>query len=71
MTMDLDFSINMPITKEDILRHVSEEDIFCHYIGIPAIPKSLIRSVLREDRHPTCSFFRGKTGINCFVLIAG
>jgi len=80
--MDLDFSIKLPVTKEDILRHVSEEDIFCHYIGLPNIPRSLICSVLREDKHPTCGFFRGKSGIlymkdfatndclNCFALVS-
>lgn len=77
MTFDFDFQLN--ITADDILSSVSEEAIFCHYMGISSIEKKLYRSVIREDNHPTCSFFRKSklylkdfaTGdcLNCFSLV--
>ena len=32
-----------------------------HYLGIP-VKKGLFRSPLRDDKHSTCSFFRGNSG---------
>lgn len=79
--MELDFTFDLPVTKEDILNHASEEDIFCYYMGLHVIPNSLVLSPIREDKHPTCSFFKGRTGVlylkdfatgdclNCFSLV--
>ena len=49
------------ITKELILRHVSEETLMEHYLGLP-VKKGMYRSPLREDKEPTCSFDRDKYG---------
>lgn len=48
------------ITKDEILKHVSEESIFEHY-GV-AIKRGLFCSKLRKDANPTCGFFRNKKG---------
>ena len=48
------------VTKEFILSKISEEEIFEHY-GIK-VQKSLFCSKLRNDRHPTVSFYRNKKG---------
>jgi hypothetical protein len=50
------------ITKELILKKVSEENIMEFYLGVP-VKKGLFRSPLRSDRTPTVSFYRSaKTG---------
>ena len=76
-----EFSFGDNITKEFILANISEEEIFCYYLGITSITKKLIRSRLREDRNPTCGFYRNSKGdlyihdfatgefYNCFSLV--
>ena len=32
-----------------------------HYLGVP-IKKGLFKSPLRQDNHPTCAFYKSKTG---------
>lgn len=50
------------ITRELILSRVSEETLMEHYAGVPC-KKGLFRSPLRNDKNPTCVFFRHpKTG---------
>lgn len=44
-----------------ILGKVSEEQLMEHYLGIP-VKKGLFRSPLRQDRNPTCAFYRNKKG---------
>lgn len=46
------------LTKEEILKSVSEESIFEHY-GVP-IKKGLFCSKLRQDHKPTVGFYRNK-----------
>lgn len=46
------------LTKEEILKAVSEESIFEHY-GVP-IKKGLFCSKLRQDHKPTVGFYRNK-----------
>ena len=48
------------LSKELILRRVSEEEIFSFY-GVP-IQKGLFCSKIRVDKNPTCSIYRNKTG---------
>ena len=48
------------VTQELILSKISEEEVFEHY-GI-AVKKGLFCSHLRQDKRPTVSFFRSKTG---------
>lgn len=54
--------IEMEITVEDILSSITEEDIFCRYMNILQVKKGLYCSPIRDDKNPTCSFFRSKTG---------
>lgn len=58
ITYDLTSTINL--TKEYILSKVSEEEIFEHY-GIK-VQKGLFCSKLRQDKRPTVSFYRNKSG---------
>lgn len=52
--LTIDFS--KALTKELILSHVSEEEIFARY-GV-RVDSGVFRSPLRGDRHPTCNFYR-------------
>lgn len=56
-----DFTIEPKITKEFLLSKNSEETYMSYYLGIP-VKKGLFRSPLRDDKHSTCSFFRGNSG---------
>lgn len=49
------------VTKELILKKVSEEQLMEHYLGIP-VKRGLFVSPLRQDKHPTCAFYRNKKG---------
>lgn len=60
-----DFSTNIKITKEYLLQQNSEENYMSYYLGVP-ITKKTFKSPLRDDKHNTCSFFRGKSGILYF-----
>ena len=74
------FNENANITKEFILKNLSEEEIFCYYLGIDRVSKKLICSRLRSDKNPTCGFYRNSKGdlylhdfatgefYNCFSL---
>ena len=55
----MDFSFEPEITKELLLEHNNEETYMAYYLGIP-IKKGLFISPLREDHHPTCSFYKGR-----------
>ena len=55
------FTIEPKITKEFLLSKNSEETYMSYYLGVP-IKKGLFRSPLRDDKHSTCSFFRGNSG---------
>ena len=55
------FTIEPKITKEFLLSKNSEETYMSYYLGVP-IKKGLFRSPLRNDKHSTCSFFRGQSG---------
>ena len=48
------------ITKELILSRIPEERILTHYLGLP-VKKGLFVSPLRQDKRPTCAFYRSKT----------
>ena len=49
------------VTKEMILNKVSQEQLMEHYLGIP-VKKGLFKSPLRNDKNPTCAFYRNKNG---------
>ena len=58
----LDFEIAPKITKDLLLSKFSEETIFCHYLGINSISKKLVRNTTRNDKNPTCGFYRNGNG---------
>ena len=58
----LDFKIAPKITKDLLLSKFSEETIFCYYLGINSISKKLIRNTTRDDKNPTCGFYRNSSG---------
>lgn len=77
----LDFDITPKITKDLLLSKFTEETIFCHYLGINTISKKLIRNTTRDDKNPTCGFYRNGSGtlilhdfatgeyFNCFSFV--
>ena len=60
----MDFSFHPELSKELILSRISEEQIMEYYLNIP-VKKGLVVSPLRDDKNPTCSFFR-KGGVLMF-----
>lgn len=46
-------------TKEMLLARNTEERYFAHYLGINPT-KGLFKSPIRQDKNPTCSFYRNK-----------
>lgn len=57
-----EFKFEENVTKEFILNNISEEQIFCYYLGIDKVSKKLICSRLRSDKNPTCGFYRNSKG---------
>ena len=58
----MDFTFHNPITKDYVFSKVSEEQVFCHYLEINKVDKKLYCSKVRNDKHPTCGFYRGNKG---------
>lgn len=79
----MDFSLikEPKLNKDLILSKLSEEQIFSFYIGSEIRSKKLFRSKLRNDKNPTCSMYRSKSGaliykdfatnqhLNCFAYV--
>lgn len=57
----MNFTFAPKITEELIFSKFSEETIMGFYLHVP-IKKGLFRSPLRNDKNPTCSFYRNKSG---------
>lgn len=55
------FTFEPKITKEFLLSKNNEETYMAYYLGAP-VNKGLFVSPLRDDKHKTCSYFRGKSG---------
>lgn len=55
--------IDLPvkITRELLLERNSEETYLSYYTGLP-VRKGTFKSPFRQDRHPSCGFFRSHTG---------
>lgn len=69
--MEVNFNVNEPkITKEFLLDKHSQETYMEYYLGIP-VKKGLFCSPLREDKTPTCSFYRNKLGDLIFKDFSG
>ena len=56
-------SLKPKITKDFILSKVNQESIMQHYTGQNVNSKKLFTSVLRNDSHVTCGFYKSKSGI--------
>lgn len=55
--MALEFNIEPDITKEFLLSKYNEETYMQFYLGVP-VKKGLFCSPLRNDKRPTCSFYK-------------
>lgn len=60
--INFDFTVENKLSSEYILSRVSEESIMHFYLGVDLNKRSLFRSPLRNDKNPTCSFFRNSKG---------
>lgn len=56
------FGIYEKLTKDYILKRITQEQIMEFYLGIPVKIGELICSPLRNDKTPTCSFYYNKQG---------
>lgn len=54
------------VTKEGLMKKVSDVDVFRYYIGKEINLNSSISSPLRKDSNPSFGFFRGNSGEICF-----
>ena len=61
----MNFSFEPKLTKELILSRFSVEQLMEYYLHMP-VKKGLFRSPLRNDKNPTCSFFRSNKGTLMF-----
>lgn len=61
----MNFQLQPKITKKLILSRFSEEQIMEYYLHIP-VKKGLWRSPIRDDKNPTCSFYRNNSGTLIF-----
>jgi hypothetical protein len=60
---------SITLTPNFILSKVSEEEIFERYLC--PVTNRKVCNPLREDRTPTCSFFRGRNGMLMFMDYSG
>lgn len=63
--MDFNFLPKPELNKELILSKYSEEQIMEYYLRVK-VKKGLFRNILRDDKRPTCSFFRSTNGTLMF-----
>jgi len=56
------FGVFPTLNKDYILKRISQEQIFEHYLGISVVIDKLVKSPLRKDDNPTCSFYYNITG---------
>lgn len=57
------YSLEDVLTKEKVLQRFTQEEIFKKYLGIDIELGKLLRSPLRNDKNPTCSFYYNKNGV--------
>lgn len=60
--MNFNFNIDSKVTKEFILSNINQETIFSFYLGISINTKVLYKSPFREDKNPTCGFYKNSSG---------
>lgn len=56
------YTLQEEVTKDMILSHLSQEEIFGFYMGTKIVIGELYKSPLRNDRRPTCGFRYSKNG---------
>lgn len=56
LTELMDYSANVPITKEYILKRVTQEKIFEYYLNVEVQTERQFCNPLRKDDNPTCNF---------------
>lgn len=61
MILNFDDAI-IPVSKEDILSKISEEDIFMRYCVDCDLDGGMFCSTLRDDRNPTCKMYKSSSG---------
>lgn len=64
------FEFEPNITKEYLLEKATQETYLEYYLGIP-VKKGLFKSPLRQDKSPTCSFYRRGNGDIIFKDFSG
>lgn len=57
------YSLKPDITEEYILKRVSQEEIFYHYLGVPVQYHERFCSPIRNDKNPTCTFKKQPSGL--------
>ena len=55
------FEFEPTITKSYLLERATQETYLEYYLGIP-VKKGLFRSPLRDDKSPTCAFYKNVQG---------
>lgn len=58
----MEYGILSNLTKDYILQHINQEDIFERYLHIKIDTKNLFCSPFRRDNNPTCSFHYNANG---------
>lgn len=61
------FEFTVPLSKEFLLKRISEEDIFERYLGIRPDYGKVYRNPLRRDDNPSCGFYVNKSSRIKFV----
>jgi hypothetical protein len=64
------FKSKPTLTKEYLLSRNTQETYLRYYLNIP-VKKGLFRSPFREDKHPTCGFYKNKSGDIIFKDFSG
>ncbi|MDC6350726.1 CHC2 zinc finger domain-containing protein [Zeaxanthinibacter sp. PT1] len=74
------YNITPDITEDYVLKHLSQEQIMEHYLGLPIKLRKKFRSPFRKDQDPSCSMtyregkliftdFGGTVSGNCFHIV--
>lgn len=66
----MNVNVNVNVTKEYILRRISQEDIFQRYLGIRPVIPGRFTNPLRKDENPDCYFKYDTRGVLKFIDLA-
>lgn len=56
----------VPLTKENLMRQVTDVEIYTHYSGSPIAIQSAMKSPLMKDENPSFGYFIGNSGEICW-----